>query len=350
MHNLASSRFLPLVLLTLLSTLTAPGCDSRGSAPSDPPADPECAAGQADCDRDGACETDITDPSNCGGCGHVCLAGPHSSATCTTGNCGLACDAGWYDCDLDAKNGCESDLTTPAACGMCGNSCGGACVAGKCATCDDGLEVASTDPLDAVKALGLCDGVVSARWVLPDGSPPPSTVAFHLGHGILPGFGSAVSPREGARLVAISSGAARPPGTPGHSDVDVDKGYSMEFNVEVPNPAPSCPNDPQGGGVFDAIALELVLKVPDWAKGFAFDFDFYTKEWPAFVCSDYNDYFLALLSPPPSGQTHGNVSYDSAGNFVSVNAAFVSVCGCSEGPPCFAGGRAFTCPAGTASR
>jgi hypothetical protein len=46
----------------------------------------------------------------------------------------------------------------------------------------------------------------------------------------------------------------------------------------------------------------------------------------------------------------GNISFDSLGNPVSVNNAFLSVCGCAGNPPnpCTAGGKTFTCPLGTA--
>ena len=81
-------------------------------------------------------------------------------------------------------------------------------------------------------------------------------------------------------------------------------------------------------------------------KNFSFDFDFYTYEWPVFVCSQYNDFFVAMLSPIPMGQTDGNISFDQLGNPVSVNNAFVEVCGCSGGPPCSAGGKMFSCSLG----
>ncbi len=35
------------------------------------------------------------------------------------------CDAGFDNCDGDAKNGCEADLTLPATCGSCANKCSG---------------------------------------------------------------------------------------------------------------------------------------------------------------------------------------------------------------------------------
>src|SRR5262249_1904022 len=74
----------------------------------------------------------------------------------------------------------------------------------------------------------------------------------------------------------------------------------------------------------------------------------FTFEWPGYICSQYNDFFLAILSPIPMGQPDGNISFDSMGNPVSVNNAFLEVCGCEGNPPspCFAGGKVFPCALG----
>jgi hypothetical protein len=53
------------------------------------------------------------------------------------------------------------------------------------------------------------------------------------------------------------------------------------------------------------------------------------------------------MTPIPPGQTDGNIAFDSKGNPVSVNNAFLDVCGCTGGPPCTAGGKVFDCPLGT---
>ena len=42
------------------------------------------------------------------------------------------------------------------------------------------------------------------------------------------------------------------------------------------------------------------IKVPANAQGFPFDFDFYSGEWPEYVCTDFNDSFVAWLRPPRS--------------------------------------------------
>src|SRR5205085_9640837 len=51
---------------------------------------------------------------------------------------------------------------------------------------------------------------------------------------------------------------------------------------------------PDKKSAFDAIALELVVRAPTNAKSFSFDFDFYTFEYTEFVCSEFNDAFVAL--------------------------------------------------------
>jgi hypothetical protein len=40
--------------------------------------------------------------------------------------CKPVCSSGFGDCDGNPSNGCEVDLTTPSACGACGNVCNGA--------------------------------------------------------------------------------------------------------------------------------------------------------------------------------------------------------------------------------
>jgi hypothetical protein len=88
-----------------------------------------CKAGFADCQMVGAdidgCETDITTVMNCGGCGNVCNLNNATGATCSNGKCAYTCKPGFADCNMMGANtdGCETDLTTPANCGGCGKAC-----------------------------------------------------------------------------------------------------------------------------------------------------------------------------------------------------------------------------------
>lgn len=215
------------------------------------------------------------------------------------------------------------------------------------------------DAVAAAKALGICRmarpdaagkdrtwGLLSAAYVFPDGTTaalkpnldrcgkggePP----YPRSHGILPGFGANVKPREGANLVALSSGIARsgrqgpdmltwpesaqtctssklPPGFPPSS-------YSTCGDLEG--------NYPDTTPGQDAMALELVIRAPTNAAALTFDFDFYTYEYFHYVCSDFNDAFVALLySKAPDVPPNHNIAFDSQKNVVSVNNGFLEAC------------------------
>jgi len=224
--------------------------------------------------------------------------------------------------------------------------------------CDTSLDLADVDPMSAAKAVDLCHvavgprgwGVVSAKWVMADGAAPPVNSNFHLGHGMLSTFGPNVKVQAGARMLGLSSGAARQPTDPGYKSVGgFNKNYLGSHPQGFPKESPAClgvktgiPHDPTG--------VEVVVRAPTNAHGFSFNFNFFTYEWPGFICSQFNDFFVALLSPIPMGQTDGNISFDTQGNPVSVNNAFLEVCGCAKsgGPPCIAGKKSFNCALGNA--
>ena len=227
--------------------------------------------------------------------------------------------------------------------------------------CDAGIAIDEMDPLQAATAIDLCKvsagpddwGVVSAKWVLADGTDPVGLTAsqlqgFHLGHGFLPQFGANVDVRRGERMLVVSSGAARQPSDPGYQSTgNFDKGYTSGHSQGFPKESPACPGSITGQP-HDSTGVELTVRTPSNATGFSFDFDFFTYEWPGFVCSTYNDFFVAILDPIPMGQTDGNISFDSAGNPISVNNALLEVCGCPGNPPnpCTAGGKIFNCSLG----
>ncbi|MCZ7682921.1 MAG: putative metal-binding motif-containing protein [Sandaracinaceae bacterium] len=79
-----------------------------------------------DCDAlVSGCETNIdTSAAHCGACGNLCESGPRGVASCTSGECGLTCVAGFADCDGVASTGCEIDVVEdPLNCGACGITC-----------------------------------------------------------------------------------------------------------------------------------------------------------------------------------------------------------------------------------
>jgi hypothetical protein len=118
---------------------------------------PVCATGFLDCNGDlnDGCETEVSQSlTDCGACGAVCAL-QHAGELCDAGVCKVTtCEPGFDDCDGDAKNGCEADLTRPVTCGTCTNKCsdnGGkpSCTDGKCdIECDTGRDDCKNGPSD----------------------------------------------------------------------------------------------------------------------------------------------------------------------------------------------------------
>jgi hypothetical protein len=232
-------------------------------------------------------------------------------------------------------------------------------------SCGEVLAINEGDALAAAQSIELCKrakgpgdwGLVSARWVMADGSPAPADPVFHRGHGVLSAFGPNVAPRAGATMLALSSGTARQPTDPGWVDPEgFDKGLLGHHPDGFPKETPACPGVVTGDA-HDDTGLELALVAPPGAEGFSFDFAFYTYEWPYYICSQFNDLFVSLLSPVPEGQVDGNISFDGDKNLISVNSAFLGACGCGESVcwdsgkqfpcPCEAGGKQYACALGT---
>ncbi len=211
--------------------------------------------------------------------------------------------------------------------------------------CDTGLP--STGPAsDFARAIDLCTGTKPAvadatHWGV-------VSATFTQGYGntaapdshqtsILQTFGSTLVPREGSSFAAMSSGYAQSddpcPTSQRFSNI---AGTQFKFGCAMtgqgtapsgfPQSATGCPSQ-TGSAVNDVVDLQLVIQVPKNANGFSFDFDFGSGEWPEYVCSPFNDSFIAYLkSAAFNGGSPNNISFDSKNNPVSVNNGFFSEC------------------------
>ena len=229
-------------------------------------------------------------------------------------------------------------------------------------TCDDGLsETGSAE--DFARAMGICAtadkdgyGLVSAKFTRGHGNtqtPSPQQA------GILSKFGDVLKPREGKRLGVLSSGYAQEyDGAPGQRFGNISQATAGEDTSKAwgstgtmpkgfPKAASGCD---QASDVHDVIDIVLELKAPANASGVQFDLNFFSSEWPAFICSRFNDGFIAYLSAKGfNNGTPDNMSFDSKKNPVSVNNGFFDRCTPNVDIGCAIGAVKGTsqCPGGT---
>ena len=229
--------------------------------------------------------------------------------------------------------------------------------------CDTTAVLDSTDAFNAALAIDLCRkttetatgkqrtwGVVDATFIAPDGSDNCSgscvaNASYTLGHGNLTKLGVNAPQNGGTHMLGLSSGTARDPKDPGYQDVSgFDKGFTVGAAAGFPAPAPACPGVTTGQP-HDGAALRVVIRVPTNAQSFTFNTNFFSYEFPNYICSEFNDTFVVEMAPEPKGaSTGGNVAFDQSGNPISVNNALLQACDAQT-----AGGKKFACPLGSTS-
>ncbi len=254
-------------------------------------------------------------------------------------------------CGVDAT---ASDAPTcnpnPANFDVPGNGCdddGDGIIDNPPGTCDTGLPTASPTATQFSKAIGICPGkgdtwgVTSATYTQGVGS---TAAPMAQQYGTTANFGTNVPARQGSVLGILSSGVAAAQDCNGgqfKGNVCSTTGAGMPPTGYPKSANPACPISPTANDVVDVV---LKIQVPANAKGFTFDFNFYSGEWPEWVCTSFNDTFVAWLTSTAWKGTKGdfNISFDSKNNPVSVNNDFFQACspanaivGCSGtgGPP-----------------
>jgi hypothetical protein len=173
--------------------------------------------------------------------------------------------------------------------------------------CDDGLGGLAGD---LAKAMELCDGsLISATLEEVQG----------VQHAVVTSYGQAYRPQAGSAMATIATGGISP-------QEDKDNGGTYDVSTSHPSPG----GDPADGcgtadplQVQDMVKLALRLKAPEGATGFQFNFNFMSAEFPEYLCTEFDDTFMAYLE---SQQLTGNISFDENDNVISINTGFFDVC------------------------
>ncbi|MBC8068987.1 MAG: choice-of-anchor L domain-containing protein [Deltaproteobacteria bacterium] len=210
-----------------------------------------------------------------------------------------------------------------------------ACGAPPSVSCDDG------DDDDVWHAIGLnCNGGPEV-----DGIQQGDPLAFYIHEGNLGTYEpAAFPPREGDKLLVISSGNAADiavPGATSSNDMDgfVDNGADLPFPMlsNRVDALETCAEDQglvglgdcsntiedqwtQGNGAFDYVEMRFEATVPANTTGFSYDLAFFSYEYPVYYQSQFNDMYIAWLE---SENWTGNISFDEAGAPISLNAGFL---------------------------
>ena len=223
------------------------------------------------------------------------------------------------DCCQDSSQCSNPALVNPGAFDVPGNNVDDDCdgkVDESEGPCDTGLASNTTDAMDYAKAIDLCQtttmadrtwGVIEAKLLLADGTGTPDSKQ----HSIRPAFGS-TTVQGGKSFAVLSSGTAAATGQTNPSPTAFDPGYQpgtssgfpsdwyMANNSTLPN-APGCPAPNPFSAANDPVMLQLKVRVPTNASSFKLSVNFMSAEFPEYVCSPFNDFFVVLLDSSYNG-------------------------------------------------
>ena len=337
------------------------GCEREGGCECNPGETRPCYTGRAGTEDVGVCQGGtqecLSDGSGYGNCdGQVVptkeICGNNLDDDCdheTDENADLDGD-GWGSCEGDCcddeATGCAVDpaLVNPGAFDFPSNSldddCDGTIDNAVSRECSSSNQWTGTTATALAQALDICQtssdsddswGLISAELLKADGTPQPND----LQTAVLTALGGVDTPRFGNTMVALSSGTARGPGDPGYQNPYANY---YEFHTQANAPLvytsahgntletlPTCPNGDTE--VNDSVLLRLKIRVPTNAQGLMFNHRFYSSEYPIYLCTSYNDFFLALLdSDHDDIPNDHNISFDQNDAPVSVNNAFFTTC------------------------
>jgi len=198
--------------------------------------------------------------------------------------------------------------------------------------CDDAATTVMPDSY--AKAIGICNtpkNTILTASSFPFGLPASRAIRTKFGDGF--------PPRVGSRMIMLSTGKA----VDLYEDATYHPQDGFSFGTSNTHPLyapPRCAAPSSVPDAKDMSELSLKLKVPQNAKSLSFNFSFFSAEYPEWVCTSYNDRFLAILESSaldptklPATQCKTgtavptcNISFDDKNQPVSINNGFFDVC------------------------
>ncbi|MFO7567494.1 MAG: choice-of-anchor L domain-containing protein [Enhygromyxa sp.] len=249
---------------------------------------------------------------------------------------------GWGVCDGDCCDQVSPDCATPGlvnpgAFEVAGNGVDDDCdgqIDNPLPLCDAGLAADSATPDDYAKAIDLCQfteedpplaekkwGVINSWLRLANDDGDPS----EWSRSIRPEYGDVIMPQNGQHLAVFSSGSASYPGAPFPTFWAFQPGVTT--GTTSPAPAdwlaanggsfPNAPGCPSAGSTtaYNPIMYKVRIRVPTNANSFSVKMYFFSAEYPEWVCTPYNDFFVTLVnSTSPNNPADRNIAIYSQGN------------------------------------
>jgi len=208
-----------------------------------------------------------------------------------------------------------------------------------------------------LKAMDICDEQVSNMSIQHHGFP----ASMDYGNGVTDGgsigvrsdYGSSMPPRNGERLLVLSTGDV---GGTSQSDSGFDAewwsyssttgyvDYALPDYKRLCDDAACCTQTERR---YDVTTIEFDIVVPDGANGVSYDVAFFTQEYPEWAGTYYNDGFEAVFEDPKveiwaeeddfsgyacdadgDGISEANVAFDDNGTPLRVNNHFLSSMEC----------------------
>ncbi len=240
-------------------------------------------------------------------------------------------------CDVDGGICNDAHLVNPGAFEVVGNELDDDCdgeIDEAPQTCDSGLSSNSNDADDYALALDLCQvteespadpsdrtwGMIDASLTRADGTGLPLPVQ----HSLRSDFGNLIDTEQGDRMVVMSSGHAADATDTNPNFASFETGQDLGTSSDAPAdwlaanggqmPNPAGCLEPWNTDANDPVMLTLRMRAPTNASSFSVMTFFFSAEYPEWVCSEFNDFFVALVDSTADNPDDKNIAiYDDGG-------------------------------------